>query len=504
MGAAAGRGGHWWRRSGLPVLGVCLRTALAVLGLALGLAACGGGDGGVKPSITQVVVSPAAPVVPFNGTQQFTAEAVYSDGSAVALSTGVTWSSSAASVLSVVANTGLGTGRAEGTATVSAAFGGVTGSVSVRVQAAFVEVAMGEKHALGVKEDGTLWAWGRNNWGQLGIGSSGDSSVPVPVRVGTDKNWSKVAVGAWHSLAIRTDGTLWAWGLNQNGQLGVGDVEPRLSPAKVGTTSTWFSLAAGGSHSVARQKDGKLFTWGRNHFGQLGHGNSLDRRSPTEVPAPTGSSSTAKWDAITAAADHTLAIRTDGTLWAWGRNDVSQLGPSGAEGTVNVPTLVDFEEPSWYWIAVSTGPTHTLAVRSDGVLYSWGSAANGRLGRSANGATASPAQVGEFEDWVKVSAGGAHSLAIRQGGTLWSWGANDRGQLGDGGAVTERSFPAQVVIPQVSTTLTWTDVWAGFNSSSARTSANALWTWGDDTHGQLGVGGSGSTGQQQLSPVKVN
>jgi alpha-tubulin suppressor-like RCC1 family protein len=497
MTAAAGRGGAW-RDTGGPACRRGVRAALVTLGLALGLVACGGGSGSnpvsTTPTLTGVTVSPSSAVVPLNGTQAFTATATYSDGSTVPLTSGVTWASSAAGVLSVVSTTGVATGRAAGAATVSAAFGSVSGSASVTVQAAFVEVSLGREHALGVKEDGTLWAWGRNHWGQLGIGTSVDSSVPV--RVGIGRTWSLVAVGDSHSLAIQTDGTLWAWGLNQNGQLGLGDFLPRYAPVKVGTVSSWAAVAAGDTHSVARQKDGKLFAWGRNHYGQLGQTDPVDQRAPKQVGSATN------WDIITAAADHTLARRTDGTLWAWGRNDALQLGPSGADATVNQPTLIDFVEESWRWIAVSTGATHTLAVRSDGALFSWGSTGNGRLGRTAVGLTAPPDQVGSHLDWVKVSAGGTHSLAIRRDGTLWSWGANDRGQLGNG-TVVQQDAPSAVGAGSAVAGLTWGELSAGFNASAALTSAFALWTWGDDVYGQLGVGGSGGA-QRQHSPVKVN
>jgi alpha-tubulin suppressor-like RCC1 family protein len=420
--------------------------------------------------------------------QQFTATASYADGGTVVLTAGVTWVSSATDILSIDANTGLATAIAHGSAIVSATFGGITQSASVTVRTHFDEVALGREHALGITKAGTLWAWGRNHWGQLGDGTSTDSGIPV--RVGTDRNWRQVAVGDSHSLAIRADGSLWAWGLNQNGQLGLGDLNPRSSPVRVGTLSTWASVAAGSTHSVALQRDGKLFTWGRNHYGQLGQETSTAPKvkSPDlSVPTPVGTDKT--WDKITAAADHTLASRRDRSIWAWGRNDSSQLGLRDLSQIVIIPTQIDFEgepQPRWSWIAISTGSTHTLAIRSDGALFSWGNGADGRLGRLTGGPTDLPQRVGADSDWVSVSAGDAHSLAIRRDGSLWSWGANDRGQLGDETVLgpAGRFEPDSIQVPA---SPNWTKVRAGYKSSAALSSEETLWVWGDDSNGQLGL-----------------
>jgi alpha-tubulin suppressor-like RCC1 family protein len=471
-----------WRRA------VCSPTW--ALALALALAACGGGSSGngtvqpaanTPPTLTGLSVAPATVTVPLGGTRSFTATATYSDGSTASLGSGVAWTSSPTNVLGIVASSGLATGRAAGAATVTATFGGLSGTAAVQVQAAYAEIAAGKEHTLAVKEDGTLWGWGRNHWGQLGNGGFVDASQPV--QVGTENKWRLVAVGQFHSLAIKTDGTLWAWGLNESGQLGDGTAVNRSVPVKIGTSTNWVTVAAGDAHSVARQKDGTVWAWGRNAHGQLGLSNQVDQRNPVKVGAATD------WESVSAAANHTVARKSGGTLWAWGRNEFSQLGVSGGEPELLQPTLIDFEEELWRWIAVATGPTHTLALRSDGALFSWGAVANGRLGRADVGVTSLPAQVGADLTWVSVSAGGAHSLAIRRDGSMWAWGANDLGQLGDGSFV-ERWTPTQVGTGDPAYPATWSrKVRAGSGYSTVLASEpGALWTWGDNGYGQLGLG----------------
>jgi alpha-tubulin suppressor-like RCC1 family protein len=182
-----------------------------------------------------------------------------------------------------------------------------------------LEVAVGVRHALTIKSDGTLWAWGHNYSGQLGLGDTIDRHSPV--QVGTDTDWKQVVADRdWgYTLAIRTDGTLWGWGANSVGQLGLGDTTSRHSPVQVGT-DTWKQVAAGDGYTLAIRTDGTLWTWGENWWGQLGLGDTIDRL----VPAQVGTA--ANWKEVTASGSHTLAIRTDGTLWAWGSNAHGQLG----------------------------------------------------------------------------------------------------------------------------------------------------------------------------------
>jgi len=167
--------------------------------------------------------------------------------------------------------------------------------------------ACGARFSCTVHPDGTLWGWGTNNLGQLGLGTFSAQELN-PVQIGTATTWQSVAAGYTHTVALRTDGSLWTWGSNTSGQLGDGTTTTRSSPARVGT-STWKAIAAGSSETFAIRSDGTLWAWGNNSFGQLGDGTTVSRVVPTQIGAPT------TWQSVAGGGLHTLAIRSDGTLW---------------------------------------------------------------------------------------------------------------------------------------------------------------------------------------------
>ncbi|MDO7854505.1 RCC1 domain-containing protein, partial [Hymenobacter convexus] len=285
-------------------------------------------------------------------------------------------------------------------------------------------VSAGGNHSLSIHPDGTLWAWGNNASGQLGNGAIGGIN-PTPTQVGTATNWASVSAGSVHTLAVRTDGTLWAWGSNSNGQLGTGGGSS-ATPVQVGAATNWASVSAGSVHSLAVRTDGTLWAWGNNASGQLGTGGGNGNNpTPTQVGAATS------WASVSAGANHSLAVRTDGTLWAWGNNASGQLGNNAIGGSSATPVQVGADTN---WASVSAGSNHSLAVGTDGALWAWGSNSNGQLGNGTVGASYSiRRQVGTATNWASVSAGNAHTLAVRTDGTLWAWGTNASGQLGTGG-----------------------------------------------------------------------
>jgi alpha-tubulin suppressor-like RCC1 family protein len=171
----------------------------------------------------------------------------------------------------------------------------------------FQQVAAGEWHKVAVKSDGTLWAWGSNGYGQLGDGTTAYSK-PSPVQVGSAANWQAVAAGLGHTVALQRDGTLWAWGLNNFGQLGDGTTANKSSPVQVGSEANWQSVAAGKGHTAAVKRDGTLWAWGYNYSGQLGDGTTNNRSSPVQVGSATN------WQSVAAGAYHTVAVKSDGTL----------------------------------------------------------------------------------------------------------------------------------------------------------------------------------------------
>lgn len=169
-----------------------------------------------------------------------------------------------------------------------------------------VTVAAGSEHTLALKTDGSLWAWGKNRSGQLGDGTTVNKSSPI--RIGSDNNWKAVTAGRSHTLALKTDGSLWAWGGNNAGQLGDGPGINKTSPVRIGSTSDWKAVTAGDLHTLALKTDGSLWSWGYNFYGHLGDGTTSPRTSPVRI------GSAIDWNQVTAGSDYSFALKTDGSL----------------------------------------------------------------------------------------------------------------------------------------------------------------------------------------------
>ena len=235
----------------------------------------------------------------------------------------------------------------------------------------------------------------------------------------------QIACGLHHSLAIGSDGTLWAWGANGFGQLGLGtaDANPHARPARVGTATDWAAVAAGGACSLALRSDGTLWAWGAGSLGQLGTGDQSERAVPVRVGTASN------WTAVACGPDdHCVALRSDGSLWSWGSNDHGQLGLGTADTSAH-PTPTRLGAAST-WVAVSCGDGSTFALQSNGSLWAWGANSLGQLGLGDTADRHAPVRVGRASNWTAVSGGCGFTLALRSSGTLWAWGQNDFGQLG--------------------------------------------------------------------------
>ena len=294
-------------------------------------------------------------------------------------------------------------------------------------------------HTVALKSDGSLWVWGWNHRGQLGLGDNVDRNVPV--QIGTDTDWKSVpSVGLFHTVAIKNDGSMWAWGENNDGELGLGDNRNRSTPTRIGTDTDWKSVSTGSAHTVAIKDDGSMWAWGWNYYGSLGLGDNRDRNAPTRIGTDTD------WKSVSAGVVHTVAIKNNGSMWAWGDNSSGQLGLGnrlrlGIRRNRNVPTRVGRDTN---WKSVSTG-RHTVAIKNDGSLWAWGNNSFGQLGlrdsvprRVVQDLTwglwgdnrYAPERVGADADWASVSVGGNHTVALKTDGSVWAWGNNDSGQLG--------------------------------------------------------------------------
>jgi alpha-tubulin suppressor-like RCC1 family protein len=286
-------------------------------------------------------------------------------------------------------------------------------------------------HSFVLKTDGSLWAWGGNLNGEIGDGTTTDRYSQV--QIGT-KEWKQVSAGYNHSLAIKTDGSLWAWGFNILGQLGDGTNSEKHSPVKIGTASNWKQISAGNNYSVAIRTDGTLWSWGYNDRGQLGTGSTAAKYAPVKI----GTSS--DWKMVVARNNFTMAIKKDSTLWAWGCNDQGQLG-DGTTIDKHVPVQIGTDKD---WKTISAGWDHALALKYNGTLWAWGYDNYGQLGDSTKESRVSPKMVDNATDWKDISAGYEHSLATKADGTLWSWGYNYYGQLGNGSDGNAMFLPAML------------------------------------------------------------
>ncbi|MCM8769220.1 MAG: hypothetical protein NC911_06040, partial [Candidatus Omnitrophica bacterium] len=351
------------------------------------------------------------------------------------------------------------------------------------------KIAAGQFHSLGIKRDGSLWAWGRNNNGQLGDGTTNDALVPVRLGIATD--WTMVAAGHSHSLAIKTAGTLWAWGVNNYGQLGDGTASTRLSPVQIGLDNDWVAVAAGSAHTMALKADGSLWAWGQNSYGQLGDGTTVTRYSPVRIGTDNN------WVAIACGWFHTLALKSDGTLYSWGNNAYGQLGRQSTPDNFSRPVKIGIETN---WSKISAGWYHSAAIKSNGLMYTWGANDYGQLGNGTVLPASSPTQVNSDTSWQTVEAGWAHTLAIKKDGSLWAWGNNTYGQLGVSDEVnseTMNKFPNRVGLQN-----DWVSIAAGGQHSLGLRYDGAngtLWAWGSNAYGQLGDG----TQSNKSTPVQV-
>ena len=343
----------------------------------------------------------------------------------------------------------------------------------------FATIGAGWRHSAVIKNDGSLWVWGYDYYGQQPEYEIVKSKlIPVKIMDGA----KQVFAGGFYTMVIKDDGSLWAWGNNNDGQLGDGTTINRSTPVKI--MDDVIQVSAGERYTMVIKSDGSLWVFGYNNNGQLGDGTKISRSNPIKIMGDVIQ--------VSAGDEYSTAIKSDGSLWVWGRNDYGQLG----DGTkINRITPVKIMDDV---IQVSAGGSNTMVIKSDGSLWTWGSNDSGEIGDGTktiydvfwnieidNGKLI-PVKI--MENVIQISAGAEYSTAIKSDGSLWAWGSNYYGQLGDGTNIN-RATPVKIMDGVI-------QVYAGYFHTMAVKSDGSLWTWGSNSEGQIG------DGTQTLYPYK--
>ena len=334
-----------------------------------------------------------------------------------------------------------------------------------------------------------LWTAGLNSSGELGLNSRTNYSSPV--QVGSGKDWKAVSRPAmsggdpYHMFASKTDGTMWAWGNNEDGALGHNNQTDYSSPVQIPGTTWSDKLFSTHKSSFATKTDGTLWSWGYNSpsYGQLGHNNKTNYSSPRQIPGTT-------WDKLSIGDMNAYSIKTDGTFWSWGQGNYGMLGHNN-DTAYSSPRQIGSRT---VWAEISAGASSAAAIVKntpgsweEGGLYMFGNNERGQLGFNNNTNYSSPRFMSA--SWHSISSSQSTNVAIRNyvtgvGGSIWAWGSNEHGELAnnDGGDNNHRSTPTQI-----GSNTNWTYVVGGYRNFYAGKSDGTIWAWGLNTHGQLGL-----------------
>ncbi|MBL7777452.1 MAG: T9SS type A sorting domain-containing protein [Chitinophagales bacterium] len=338
-------------------------------------------------------------------------------------------------------------------------------------------IACGGWHSAVICADSTVKCFGENATGQLGNSDNTYTDSNVPVAAGTLTNIVAVSAGGdqleAHTMALKADGTVWAWGSNLYGGLGNGSTNSTTAPVQSILLSNMVAISAGGWHSVALKSDSTVWTWGWNTDGQLGDGTTTDRTIAAQVPNLTGVV------AIAAGTYHVLALKADGTVWAWGDNVKGQIG----NGTVTTDLLAPVQVSGLTDVVkIKSGRFFSLAVKSDSTVWTWGENLYGQLGDGTTTDRYTPVQVPNLTGVTDVTCGAFEVHVTKSDNTVWAWGRNTYGNIGDN-TLTHRSSPVQMLgIADVA------GMAAGTNFCIVYKTDGTLWGCGRNLSGQLGDG----------------
>ena len=400
----------------------------------------------------------------------------------------------------------------------------LTGTNFILKSKKIMQTVNGNGYSLALSADGTVYTWGRNEYGQLGNGVTATNS-PVPVAVKTagtpmeGKTIVQISAKVWYALALASDGTVYSWGFNSWGQLGngtSGTANNASAPVAVKTAGTPMEgktivqVAAGATHSLALATDGTIYAWGKNEYGQLGNDSTTNSPVPVAVKTAGTPMDGKTIIQIHAGYEHSLALASDGTVYAWGRNNSGQLGKNDATDA-HIPAAVQtLGTPMAGKVIVQlvAGNSQSMALASDGTVYTWGWNQYGQLGNGTTTNSRIPVAVvttgtplaGKIIS--QIAAGNAHALAMTDDGTVYTWGWNQYGQLGNNSTINS-SLP--VIVKTTGTPLAGkmiTQIASGGSPNSlVLANDGTMYTWGWGQHGQLG---NGTIGTDAKTPLAVS
>lgn len=318
----------------------------------------------------------------------------------------------------------------------------------------WVDAGSGACHAAALRGNGTIWSWGTNTRGELGIGCT--AAITEQRQECTySSNWSQLSVGGCSTLAIKTDGSLWAWGCNSRGQLGVGDTNNKCVPTRETTSSTWSYVGGADDHTSAIKSDGSLWSWGWNDCGQLATNNKTCASSPVQEI-----SSSSNWSTVRNGTSITTALKTDGSVWSWGANNSGQLG---VNDIISKSSPVREISSSSDWCQLTSTGWSIHVIKTNGSVWGWGR--NNLCGIVGDGTVinrSSPVQeVSSSTNWCCISSQKQHTSALKTDGSLWGWGYNPAGELGDNTAIF-RSSPVQ----EITSSTDWLNVSESFGRNT--------------------------------------
>lgn len=305
----------------------------------------------------------------------------------------------------------------------------------------WTSIETGFSHTLAIKNDGTLWSWGRmfgsgsSNQGALGLGSD-IYSVCIPTQIGNESNWVKISAANHYSLGIKSDGTLWSWGhKNGYGSIGIMSSNNISIPTQVGTDNNWKEISAGQFLAMAIKTDGTLWGWS----GSVPNGIPLSGISQI-TPMQLGNEN--DWKEISCGYDHNLALKNNNTLWSNGKNFNGQLGNGNSGTSLEQNAFIQIGNET-NWKSISAGYRFSLAIKNNGTLWGWGKNNYNQLGDGTSIQKVLPIQIGNQVDWLKITAGYENGFGIKTNNSLWGWGRNNLAQLGLGNTV-QNNVPAQI------------------------------------------------------------